>query len=195
MDISQVGINLIKSFEGCILHEYKDAVGVPTIGYGHTGGVGPNQKITQAQADDLLKSDLKRFVDGVNQLLKVPVNQNQFDALVSFSFNLGLSNTKDLTDLINKGDVKGASDLFPKYCHAGGQVLAGLVTRRKAEQVLFDKIIEHVQVKPVYHVVVKGEYAGSIAAKFHTTLSNLDKLNPSVKDWDLIYPNQKLRIK
>ena len=193
MNVSQVGINLIKSFEGCELQAYQDAVGVWTIGYGHTGGVTSSQKITQAQADDLLKKDLQRFVDGLNALLKVSVNQNQFDALVSFSFNLGLGNADDLTSLINKGDFKGAADLFPKYCHAGGQVLQGLVTRRKAEQALFNKPVA--EPSPLYHIVVKGETATGIANHFHTTLANLDKLNPSVKNWNLIYASQKLRVK
>jgi lysozyme len=68
MNISQTGINLIKSYEGCVLFGYKDPVGVPTIGWGHTGGVVVGQRITQAKADDLLNQDLVRFVKAVNDL-------------------------------------------------------------------------------------------------------------------------------
>jgi GH24 family phage-related lysozyme (muramidase) len=95
MNISNVGIKLIQDFEGCVLFEYKDAIGVPTIGWGHTGGVQPNQRITQAQADDLLRSDLKRFVDAVNNT-GLKLNQNQFDALCSFAYNCGQETLKRL---------------------------------------------------------------------------------------------------
>jgi lysozyme len=144
MKISQVGINLIKSFEGCILHEYKDAVGVPTIGYGHTGGVRPNQTITQQQAEELLKQDLEKFEKGVTDLVKVPLNQYQFDALVSFSFNVGLGalQTSTLLKKLNAKDYSGASKEFDKWVHAGGDVLRGLVSRRDAEQSLFNRHVE-----------------------------------------------------
>jgi GH24 family phage-related lysozyme (muramidase) len=88
MNISKVGIELIKKFEGCVLFGYKDPVGIPTIGYGHTGGVVVGQRISQARADELLKQDLKRFEKAVNDL-GLKLNQNQFDALVSFAYNVG----------------------------------------------------------------------------------------------------------
>jgi lysozyme len=148
MNISQAGIDLIKKAEGCILHCYKDAVGVPTIGYGHTGGVYAGQTITQQQAEDLLKQDLKRFVDAVNGL-GLKLNQNQFDALVSFSFNLGAGNLKEL--------VKGRSlvqvaNTIPQYCHAGGEVLDGLVKRRELEKALFLKPVPVVHPYPGHFI-------------------------------------------
>jgi lysozyme len=95
MNISQTGINLIKSYEGCVLFGYKDPIGVPTIGWGHTGGVVVGQRITQAKADDLLNQDLVKFVKAVNDL-GLTLNQNQFDALVSFSFNCGSIKPKNI---------------------------------------------------------------------------------------------------
>jgi lysozyme len=176
MNISQVGIDLIKKFEGCVLHEYKDAGGVPTIGWGHTGGITPNQKITQAQADVLLNTDLKKFVDGVNGCVKVPINQNQFDSLVAFAFNLGIGclQKSDLLTYINKKDFAHAANEFPRFCHAGGEILQGLVNRRAAEKALFLKPVP-VPPKPVVKPAVK-KYASlvdylnahKIASDFHS---------------------------
>ena len=140
MKISQKGINLIKVFEGLSLKAYKDSVGVITIGYGSTGPhVSMGQTITEAQAESLLKSDLSRFEKGVSDLVPVPLNQNQFDALVSFSFNLGLGNLKSSTLLrkLNSLDYSGASKEFERWNKAGGKVLAGLTRRRIAERDLF----------------------------------------------------------
>jgi lysozyme len=169
MNISKVGIDLIKSFEGVRLVGYADIVGVPTIGYGHTGNVKVGQKITQAQADQLLKDDLKRFVDGVNSLVKVPLNQNQFDSLVSWSFNLGLGALKSSTLLkkLNAKDYKGASLEFPKWNKAGGKVVSGLTRRRLAEKSLFIKKVP-IAVQPVAkipypnYLVKKGSNPNSV---------------------------------
>lgn len=141
MKTSQTGVDLIKKFEGCVLKAYKDPVGVLTIGYGHTGSVKAGQVITKAKAEELLKGDLKRFEDGVEKYVRVSLNQNQFDALVSFSYNLGLGNlqSSDLLEYINKKDFKSAAKEIPLWCHAGGKVLAGLVKRRAAEMALFVK--------------------------------------------------------
>ena len=141
MNISQTGINLIKQFEGCILNAYKDAVGVPTIGYGHTGGVYMNQRITQAEADTLLRHDLDKFEDGVTRLVKVPINQNHFDALVSFSFNVGLGalGSSTLLKLLNAKNYVAAAKEFARWNKAGGEVLSGLTRRRAAEAALFSK--------------------------------------------------------
>lgn len=172
MNISQVGIELVKKFEGCVLHEYRDVGGVPTIGWGHTGGVTPNQKITQAQADALLLKDLVKFVAGVSECVKVPINQNQFDSLVSFAFNLGVGclQKSDLLTYINKKDFVRAANEFPKFCHAGGQVLQGLVNRRAAEKALFLKPVP-VPPKPVvkkYTSLVDYLNAHKIASDFHS---------------------------
>jgi lysozyme len=138
---SKNGLALTKQFEGCKLTAYQDSVGVWTIGYGHTGSIVNRMGvvITQAQADSLLMQDIARFEDGVNKLVKVPLNQNQFDALVDFSFNLGLGNLGSSTLLkkLNAGDIKGAAEEFLRWDKAGGKVLAGLTRRRKAERDLF----------------------------------------------------------
>lgn len=140
MKISQKGINLIKQFEGLELKAYRDSVGVLTIGYGSTGShVSVGEVITEAQAETLLIKDLSRFESGVTELVKVPVTQNQFDALVSFSFNLGLGNLKSSTLLkkLNAKDYTGASKEFERWNKAGGKVLNGLTRRRLAEKELF----------------------------------------------------------
>ena len=138
MKTSINGINLIKSFEGCRLDAYRDAVGVLTIGYGHTTGVKDGDKITQAKADELLSIDLARFENRVNYWgdKKYFFNQNEFDALVSFAFNCGSGNLDRL--LKNGRNSRGKiSDDLLLYIHAGGKVLNGLVKRRKKERELF----------------------------------------------------------
>jgi GH24 family phage-related lysozyme (muramidase) len=159
MNISNVGIKLIQDFEGCVLFEYKDAIGVPTIGWGHTGGVQPNQRITQAQADDLLRSDLKRFVDAVNNT-GLKLNQNQFDALCSFAYNCGQSNLKTL---VKDRSVAQIANALPMYCKASGRTLDGLVKRRNAEKALFLKPVPVVHPYPG-HPVKKGS-TNTIAIK------------------------------
>lgn len=143
MDISQNGIDLIKRFEGCRLTAYKCPANVWTIGYGHTGSdVKQGLTITQEQAEKLLKSDLVVHCNNVSKLVKVPLNQNQFDALVSFEYNLGYGNLSrsTLLALINQKKFKEASEEFKKWKCAGGKVLAGLVKRREAEKELFIKV-------------------------------------------------------
>ncbi|MBR3654855.1 MAG: lysozyme [Elusimicrobia bacterium] len=143
MDISQNGIDLIKRFEGCRLTAYKCPANVWTIGYGHTGSdVKQGLTITQEQAEKLLKSDLVVHCNNVSKLVKVPLNQNQFDALVSFEYNLGYGNLSrsTLLALINQKKFKEASEEFKKWKYAGGKVLAGLVKRREAEKELFIKV-------------------------------------------------------
>ncbi|MGC0151058.1 lysozyme [Chromobacterium vaccinii] len=140
MQVSQKGVALIKQFEGLRLSAYQDAVGVWTIGYGHTGAdVRAGRTIDQAKAGQLLAADLARFEQGVTRLVAVDVSQDQFDALVCFSYNLGLGNLQSSTllRLLNTGDYAGAAAQFPRWNRAGGQVLAGLTRRRLAEQSLF----------------------------------------------------------
>lgn len=140
MKISQKGVNLIKEFEGLELKAYKDAVGIVTIGYGSTGPhVSMGQTVTQAEAEALLMKDVSRFEIGVEQLVKVPLNQNQFDALVSFAFNLGLGNLGSSTLLrkLNSKDYVGAANEMLRWNKAKGKVLKGLTRRRVAEKALF----------------------------------------------------------
>jgi lysozyme len=139
---SKNGLALTKQFEGCKLTAYQDSVGVWTIGYGHTGTFAVQGKtITQDFADRLLLADIAKFEAGVLKLVRAAINQNQFDALVDFSFNLGLGNLGSSTLLkkLNAGDYKGAAEEFLKWDKAGGKVLAGLTKRRAAERALFLK--------------------------------------------------------
>jgi lysozyme len=140
MKTNQAGLNLIKQFEGLRLIAYADVVGVQTIGYGHTGpDVKPGLIITQSQAEQLLCDDLARFESGVDKLVKVPLNANQFSALVCFSYNLGLGNlgSSTLLRLLNHGDYASAAKQFTLWDRAGGRELPGLLRRRQAEQALF----------------------------------------------------------
>lgn len=142
MKTSTNGVNLIQQFEGLRLQAYQDSVGIWTIGYGHTGAdVKPGLKISQDQATSLLEKDLARFEAGVNKLVSVPLTQNQFDALVSFSYNLGIGSLQSSTllKLLNAKNYQGAAEQFPRWNKAGGDVLAGLTKRRLAEQGLFLK--------------------------------------------------------
>lgn len=139
MRISDTGIALIKKFEGYSLTAYRCPAGVWTIGYGHTGGVKKGDYITREQAEKLLREDLRAFERGVRSRLTVDVNQNQFDALVSFAYNVGVIALSKSTLLrkLNSGDFEGAAAEFPRWNKASGKVLKGLVKRRKAEQDLF----------------------------------------------------------
>ncbi|EMT2447119.1 lysozyme [Acinetobacter baumannii] len=146
MTTSKTGIDLISSFEKTLLEAYDDGVGVWTIGTGTT--VYPNgvrvkkgDKCTLGQAKEYFAHDLKRFEKTVNQSVKVSINQNQFDALVSLTYNIGEKAFKDSTLLVklNKGDTKGAADQFLVWNKGGGQVLKGLVRRRADERALFLK--------------------------------------------------------
>lgn len=146
MNTSQTGINLIKGFEGKRLVAYDDGVGVWTIGYGtikYPNGVRVKKgdTCTEVQAETYLKSDLVKFENAINRLVKVPLNQNQFDALASFTYNLGETNLSESTLLrkLNAKDYKGAADQFLVWNKAGGRVLTGLVRRREAERSLFLK--------------------------------------------------------
>lgn len=126
---------IIGEFEGCRLEAYRDIVGVLTIGYGHTGSdVTPGMKISQQVADQLLACDLKRFEDAVTRLTP-HVTQHQFDALVSFAFNLGEGSLQrsTLRKHHNAGNHAEAAREFAKWNHAGGKVVAGL-TRRRAKE-------------------------------------------------------------
>ena len=139
MKTSQRGIYLIKRFEGVRLHAYKCPAGVPTIGYGHTVGVRMGQSITLAQAEQLLRDDLPIYEVGVLSFVKQPLTQGQFDALVSFAFNLGVGalGKSTLMRRLNAGDYAGAAGEFGKWVNAGGIRLRGLVLRREAERALF----------------------------------------------------------
>lgn len=139
MRTSQRGLNLIKSFEGLRLQAYQDAVGVWTIGYGTTRGVTSGMSISKEQAERMLLNDVQRFEPDVQRLITAPLNQNQWDALMSFTYNLGAGNLESSTlrRLLNAGDYAGAAEQFPRWNKAGGKVLTGLARRRSAERELF----------------------------------------------------------
>jgi lysozyme len=157
MKTSANGRKLIEQYEGLILQSYDDANdhivsaggsahGTLTIGYGHTSAAGAptvfaGQKITKEQADAILATDLSKVEDQVNSLVKVPLTQNQFDALVSFQFNTGSLGRSSLLTYLNKKDYKTAADKFMLYVNGriGGQLvpMAGLTRRRTAEKKLF----------------------------------------------------------
>jgi GH24 family phage-related lysozyme (muramidase) len=144
MKTSNNGIMLIKNFEGCKLTAYQDTVGVWTIGYGWTQAVDgkpirAGMTINQNTAERLLKTGLVGYEADVSKMLKVGVSQCQFDALVSFCYNLGAKSlsTSTLMRKLNAGDKSGAADEFLRWNKAGGKVLAGLTRRREAERSLF----------------------------------------------------------
>ena len=148
MNINKEGLDLIKSFEGCRLVAYDDlqpnktntsmsqVKGTLTIGYGHTAGVTVGQVISQAQAENMLKSDLKKYEKYVTDNVKIPLNENQFSALVSFCYNCGVGNLRTLVKGRTTDQIANAISLYNK---ASGKVLNGLVRRREAERKLFLK--------------------------------------------------------
>lgn len=140
MKISQKGLDLIKRFEGLRLDAYICPGNVWTIGYGSTRGVKQGDRITKERAEELLREDVARFESPVRRLVKVPLEQHQFDALVSFAFNVGSGalGSSTLLRLLNAGDYAGAAAQFDRWNRAGGQVLAGLTRRRAAERAMFE---------------------------------------------------------
>lgn len=141
MKTSKNGIDLIKKYEGLRLKAYRCPSGVLTIGYGHTKGVKQGMVITKLKAEQYLLDDLINFEKAVSNYVKVTINQNQFDALVSFSFNVGINAFKNSTLLrrLNKGNFTEASQEFLRWNKSNGKVLEGLSKRRKEERALFIK--------------------------------------------------------
>ncbi len=144
MKISQNGIEIIKRFEGLVLEAYQDIADVWTIGYGHTGSdVKPGMKIDEAEAEALLRHDLRSHQDAVDRSVRVPLNQNELDALVSFVYNIGATAFRKSTALkrLNSGDRIGAAEALTWWSKAtvGGVLrqVTGLVRRRAAERALF----------------------------------------------------------
>lgn len=140
MGISEEGKNLIKKFEGCELDAYKCAAGVWTIGYGHIKTAVEGMKIDQATANELFDEEIAEYENYVNTAVNVPLSQNQFDALVSWVFNLGNGNLNASTMLkvINSGDHAGVPAQIKRWNKAGGKVLDGLIRRREAEALLYE---------------------------------------------------------
>lgn len=139
MKISAEGIALIMKFEGCELESYRCSADVPTIGYGHTRDVKDGDTCTQEEADQMLVDDLEEFENYVNDIVETELTQNEFDALVSWTFNLGPTNLKSSTLLkrLLEDDKTDVPYQIRRWNKAGGQVLDGLVRRREAEALLF----------------------------------------------------------
>jgi len=140
MKTSQEGIDLIRHFEGCRLEAYLCPANVWTIGYGHTSGVQEGDVIDQEAAEAYLIEDLEEFEQYVNSMVEIDLKQNQFDALVAWTFNLGPGNLRESTLLnrINYGPLSDVPAQIKRWTRAGGQVLPGLVKRRNAEALLWE---------------------------------------------------------
>ena len=139
MNISTNGIDLIKHFEGCELEAYHCAAGVPTIGYGHIKDVKMGDVITQEEAESMLVHELKEYENYIHDCVTAPLNQNQFDAMVSWVFNLGVGNLRasTLLKVLNAGSYDEVPAQIMRWNKAGGKVLQGLTRRRQAEADLF----------------------------------------------------------
>ncbi len=140
MNISQEGIALIKKFEGCELEAYKCAAGVWTIGYGSTKGVKEGDTIKQEDADKLLTEEMSEYESYINDMVEADLKQNEFDALVSWVYNLGPSNLSSSTLLqrLNNKDWDDIPNQIKRWNKAGGVVKQGLIRRREAEALLFE---------------------------------------------------------
>lgn len=155
MKTSPAGIALIQQFEGRRLEAYKCPAGVWTIGYGHTSAAGkpevkPGMVITKQEANDILVRDLVRYEDAVDRLVKVPLTQNQFDALVSFTFNVGEGALAKSTLLkrLNAGDYNAVPAELMKWTKGGGKELPGLVRRRRAECAMWRGVDDKADLDP-----------------------------------------------
>jgi lysozyme len=147
VNVSKAAIALIKHHEGVRNRPYRCPANLWTVGVGHLIGDGKslpeswNRTFTEAEIDGLLKSDLRRFELGVHKMLpNVPLRQHEFDAIISFCFNLGLGcfQRSTLRQALLRGDKKAAMESLVKYCRAGGKILKGLQTRRLDEKALFE---------------------------------------------------------
>ena len=145
MKISEEGKALIKKFEGCKLDSYRCSANVATIGYGHIKDVSDGDTCTQEEADQMLAEDLEEFEGYVDKLVTVDLEQNQFDALVAWTFNLGPTNLKSSTMLrvLNEGKHENVPSEMRRWNKAGGETLEGLIRRREAEGLLWENKLWH----------------------------------------------------
>jgi lysozyme len=139
LSVSSAGIDMIKKFEGFRAKAYRDVAGIITIGYGTTKGVKWGDVVTKEEAEKLMRSDIAIFSDGVRKAVNVDITQAQFDALVSFAYNVGLGafNRSTMLKKLNNGDYDGAASELLRWNRAGGRVVAGLKRRREAEKAMF----------------------------------------------------------
>jgi lysozyme len=143
MKVSQQGVDLIKQLEGFSAQAYRCPAGKLTIGYGHMLQDTSISEISSAMAEALLKVDIERFESAINRLVRVPLSQNQFDALVSLIYNIGIAafSRSILLKKLNKGDFSAAADEFDRWVYVGKTVSVGLQSRRKIEKSLFINIL------------------------------------------------------
>jgi lysozyme len=143
MTASVKAFDLIRRFEGLRLEAYQDVVGVWTVGFGTTRGVEPGMVITKEQAEAMLRTEVARIEQMIDGMITAPVTRGQFDACVSFAYNLGCGNLMKSTVLkkVNARDPSAAAE-FLRWDRAGGKVLAGLTRRRQAERELFIEVAE-----------------------------------------------------
>jgi len=142
MEISAKGLDLIKKFEGLELESYLCPADVWTIGYGSTKGVKEGMSITEEEAEALLKKEAQEYCDYVKEYVSVTLTQNQFDALVSWTYNLGPRNLKNSTllEVLNKEEYDKVPEQILRWTKAAGKELNGLVRRRQAEADLFQSV-------------------------------------------------------
>ena len=178
MKVSNDCISLIKQFEGCKLTAYKCPAGVWTIGYGHTAGVKEGMKISQAQAELYLLDDLQKYADRVNKYdPKYSWKQNEFDALVSFCYNIGNIDQLTAKGTHTKATIATNMLNFNKAKDKTGKlvVLNGLVRRRKAEHALFTQTVK--EELPILRKSNKGYYVGYLQEKLNSLGYNCGKVD------------------
>lgn len=186
MSINARGVALIQSFEGCRLKAYKCAAGVWTIGWGHTAGVTAGMTCTQKQADDWLKSDIEKFCKIVDkEMASYHLNENQYAALVSFTYNCGAANLVNLTKS-GRRSLAQIADAMLLYNKARGIVLAGLTKRRKAERELF---LSPVMVE--YYPAYEGE-SPRIDEVMHAIGADADYNKDATSSWEKRVPIAKV---
>lgn len=213
LTISENGVKMIEGFEGFSATAYPDpgTGGAPwTIGYGHTGGVSPGETITRAQAETYLEQDLSSAENAVRQNVHVPLTQNQFDALVSLTYNVGANGYSGLLATLNRGDYAGAQRMFGDYVHAGGHVLQGLVNRRAQEAALFGSSAPSGSVgapapapapspspsgnRDRNYTVQAGDTLSAIAQRQGVSLAALEAANPQISHPNYIYPGETIHL-
>ena len=142
MKISEDGLELIKKFEGCETTAYQDSVGVWTIGFGHTKGVEEGQTCSVEDAESMLADEMDEYEGYINNMVKVDLQQHEFDALVAWVYNLGPTNLGESTMLkvLNGGQFDRVPDEMNRWTRAGGEILEGLVRRRQAESLMFQNL-------------------------------------------------------
>ncbi len=198
MRTSSRGIDLIKEFEGFRAEAYRDPVGIWTIGYGFTRGVEPGDRMTQRQADERLQAELAAYEDGVERATEGKVTQAQFDALVSFAWNVGIKGMagSSVIKAHKRGDHQAAARAFALWNKAGGKVWPGLTRRRAAEAALYlsDAPADMPQVvepeRPITASTINraGVAAGGTAAiatvaEAARTVSDIKSSADSLGDW------------